>query len=64
MENTIDYAFFRKKDEMPETKLQGIVFGIMMSINMAIGMEIYNVAIKTGYNAMPGGMSNMTDGVL
>lgn len=40
---------------MPRTKLQGVVFGVLMSITMAIGMEVYNVAVKMGYNAMPGG---------
>ena len=34
-----------------------------MSVTMAIGMEVYNVAIKMGYNAMPGGLSNMTNQV-
>lgn len=33
---------------MPRTKLQGVVFGILMSITMAIGMEVYNVAVKMG----------------
>ena len=49
---------------MPKNKLQGVVFGILMSITMAIGMEVYNVAVKMGYNAMPGGMSNMTGTVI
>lgn len=34
-----------------------------MSVLMAIGMEVYNVAIKMGYSAMPGGLSNMTNQV-
>ena len=34
---------------MPKNKLQGVVFGILMSITMAIGMEVYNVAVKMGY---------------
>lgn len=33
---------------MPKTKGQKIVFGIIMSIIMAYGMEVYNVAIKNG----------------
>lgn len=33
---------------MPKTKLQGIVFGLLMSITMAYGMEVYNVALKEG----------------
>ena len=34
-----------------------------MSVLMALGMEVYNVAFKMGYNAMPGGLSNMTNAV-
>lgn len=48
---------------MPKTKKQGIVFGVIMSITMAYGMEIYNVAIKQGFNLTNGGFSNMTNGV-
>lgn len=48
---------------MPKTKKQGILFGILMSMTMAYGMEVYNVAIKMGYNTMPGGFSNMTNQV-
>ncbi len=33
---------------MPKTKGQGLVFGILMSITMAYGMEVYNVALKSG----------------
>lgn len=33
---------------MPKTKFQGIIFGILMSITMAYGMEVYNVALKEG----------------
>ncbi len=29
---------------MPKTKAQGIVFGLIMSYAMAIGMEVYNAA--------------------
>ncbi|MGN0521106.1 MAG: DUF2798 domain-containing protein [Eubacterium sp.] len=46
---------------MPKTKGQGIVFGIIMSITMAYGMEVYNVAIKMGVLTKAGGFSNMTD---
>lgn len=46
---------------MPKTKTQGIVFGIIMSMTMAYGMEVYNVASKMGYTAMAGGFSNMTN---
>lgn len=45
---------------MQLTKKQGIFFGIVMSYAMAIGMEIYNVAIKMGFNLHNGGFSNMT----
>lgn len=37
---------------MPKTKFQGFIFGAMMSVVMAYGMELYNVAQKMG------GMSN------
>lgn len=33
---------------MPQTKGQGIVFGIIMSVTMAYGMELYNVAAQVG----------------
>lgn len=46
---------------MPKTKSQGIVFGVIMSIAMAYGMEVYNVAIKMGMNTVAGGLSNMTN---
>lgn len=42
---------------MPKTRLQGIVFGLLMSITMAYGMEVYNVALKEG------GLSAMTNQV-
>ena len=48
---------------MPETKTEKIIFGVLMSVTMAIGMEVYNVAIKMGYNTMPGGLSNMVNQV-
>lgn len=48
---------------MPKTKLQGICFGVLMSMTMAYGMEVYNVAIKEGYHLLNGGLSNMTNGV-
>lgn len=46
---------------MPKTKTQGIVFGILMSMTMAYGMGVYNVASKMGFTTMPGGFSNMTN---
>ena len=42
---------------MPKTKLQGIVFGLLMFITMAYGMEVYNVALKEG------GLAAMTNRV-
>lgn len=42
---------------MPKTKFQGIIFGLLMSITMAYGMEVYNVALKAG------GLSQMTNQV-
>lgn len=48
---------------MPKTKFQGVIFGILMSITMAYGMEVFNVAHKLGYSTMPGGFSNMTNHV-
>lgn len=29
---------------MPKNRAQGIAFGILMSVTMAYGMEVYNVA--------------------
>lgn len=46
---------------MPKTKTQGVVFRIIMSMTMAYGMEVYNVASKMGFTTMPGGFSNMTN---
>lgn len=46
---------------MPKNKKEGIIFGIIMSMTMAYGMEVYNVAIKMGLNTLPGGFSNMTN---
>lgn len=48
---------------MIKTKFQGIIFGLLMSYVMAYGMEIYNIAIKMGYQATNGGLSNMTNQV-
>ncbi len=48
---------------MPKTKAQGIIFGVIMSYAMAYGMEVYNVAVKQGFNTMAGGFSNMSNGV-
>ncbi len=48
---------------MPKTKVQGVVFGLLMSYVMAYGMEVYNVAIKEGFNLNVGGLSTMTNQV-
>ena len=48
---------------MPKTKVQGIIFGFIMSYAMAIGMEVYNIAIKMGFNLQTGGFSSMTNAV-
>ena len=45
---------------MPKNKTQGIIFGIIMSYSMAVGMEVYNMAIKAGIQALSGGLSGMT----
>lgn len=42
---------------MPKNKQQGIVFGILMSVFMTIGMEVFNNAIEMGYGA---NLSHMT----
>lgn len=46
---------------MPKTKFQGVIFGLIMSYSMAYGMEVYNIAIKMGFNLNRGGFSNMTN---
>ena len=52
--------------KMPKTKTQRIVFGILMSFFMAYGMEVYNIAIRMGYNLTVGqgfsGVSRSTEG--
>lgn len=48
---------------MPKTKFQGFIFGLIMSYAMAYGMEVYNIAVKMGFNTQPGGFSNMTNQV-
>ena len=39
---------------MPKTTVQQIIFGLLMSYFMAIGMEIYNTAINSGVTAAGG----------
>lgn len=48
---------------MPTTKLQGVLFGIIMSVTMAYGMEVYNIAWNMGFPLLPGGFSTMTNDV-
>ena len=48
---------------MPKTKTQGILFGLIMSYAMAIGMEVYNIAVKMGFHLNIGGFSSMTNAV-
>jgi len=48
---------------MPKNKTQGIIFSIIMSVSMALGMEVYNTAVKMSYNLTVGGFSNMTNEV-
>ena len=46
---------------MPRTKKQGIIFGALMSLFMAYGMEVYNISIRMGYNLTEGlGFSSIT----
>ena len=49
---------------MPKNKTQGIIFGIIMSYSMAVGMEIYNNAIQQGIHLQPGGFTNLTYGIV
>ena len=49
---------------MPKNKTQGIIFGLIMSYSMAIGMEIYNNAIQQGVHLQPGGFTNLTYAVV
>ena len=43
----------------PKTKVQGLFYGLCMSVFMTCGMELYNNAVKLGINLQPGGFSNM-----
>lgn len=48
---------------MPRNRKQGMIFGLIMSYAMAYGMEVYNVAIKQGFNLQVGGFSTMSNHV-
>ena len=52
-----------KERSMPKNKIQGTIFGIIMSITMAYGMEVYNDAWTLVIPTMVGGFSNMTNDV-
>lgn len=45
---------------MFKTKIRGFTFGLIMSYAMAIGMEIYNMALRYGFQAQPGGLSGLS----
>lgn len=60
---TAHFFICRKEGIMPTTKKQGFIFGLIMSYAMAYGMEVYNVAIKEGFNLKIGGFSTMTNNV-
>ena len=49
---------------MPRNRTQGLIFGIIMSYSMAVGMEIYNNAIQQGVHLQPGGFTNLTYAVV
>lgn len=59
----ITAPFFIERGIMPKTKTQGFIFGLIMSYAMAYGMEVYNIAIKEGFNLNIGGFSTMTNNV-
>ena len=44
---------------MPRTRRQALLFGLLMSVFMTFGMEVYNNAVKAGMHLLPGGLSNM-----
>ena len=46
---------------MFKNKLHEIIFGIIMSYAMAIGMEVYNTAINLGFHLADGSFSDMTN---
>lgn len=48
---------------MIKSKKQGFVFGLIMSYDMAIGMEVYNTAYNQGFHLGGGGLSIMTNAV-
>lgn len=49
---------------MPKTTVQKIIFGLLMSYFMAIGMEVYNTAINSGVPQLAGGFSALSYDVI
>lgn len=45
---------------MVRSNAQKILFSILMSYSMALGMELYNTALNVGIQSQPGGLSNLT----
>lgn len=48
---------------MPKNRFQKVIFGLLMSYTMAIGMEVFNIAVKMGFHQQPGSFSAMTNAV-
>lgn len=48
---------------MPQTKSQGIIFGLLMSYLMALGMEVYNISINLGFHLQAGGFSSLNNSI-
>lgn len=44
-------------------KMRGMIFSLIISYSMAIGMEVYNIAYKLGYHMQVGGFSSMHNDV-
>ena len=45
---------------MIQSRAQRILFGVLMSYSMALGMELYNTALNLGIQLQPGGLSHLT----
>ena len=46
------------------SKIQRVLFSILMSYSMALGMELYNTALNSDIQLQPGGLSNLSPAVL
>lgn len=44
---------------MIQSRTQGILFGVLMSYSMALGMELYNTALNLGIQLQPGGIESL-----